>query len=76
MRDFMGGNNSNWKGTPLYTLYSKHRERGENRKQVIKAAGKDSGWLLKKVIKEDEKRHFETKTEERIRKYKWVGGEK
>lgn len=41
----------------------------------VNAAGQAAGWLLKKVIDRD-KRHFETKKEERIRKYKWVGDEK
>ena len=40
----------------------------------INAAGIDAGWLLKKVIDRD-KRHFETKKEELVRKYKWVGNE-
>ena len=75
MRDFMGGNNSDWKGTPLEALYNKHKDSGKTIDQAIEAAGKDSGWLLKNVIDRD-KRHFETKTEEVIRKYKWVGDEK
>lgn len=36
----------------------------------IKSACKDSGWLLKKVIKAD-KREFETKEALFIRIYKW-----
>ena len=47
-------------------IYEKHKD--------VKAAGQDAGRLLKKVIERD-KRHFETKTEELIRKYKWVGDE-
>jgi len=66
MRDFMGGTNSYWQGTPLMALYEKHKD--------VKAAGQDAGKLLKKVINDD-KRHFKTKKEERIRKYKWVGDE-
>lgn len=67
MRDFMGGTNFYWQGTPLYKLFEKTDD--------VNAAGQAAGWLLKKVIDRD-KRHFETKKEERIRKYKWVGGEK
>lgn len=66
MRDFMGGTNFYWQGTPLYRLFEKTDD--------VKAAGKAAGWLLKKVIERD-KRHFETKKEELIRKYKWVGDE-
>lgn len=71
MRDFMGGNNYYWEGTPLEALYRKHIASGKTKEQAIEAAGKDSGWLLKKVIKEDKKREFYTKKEELIRKYKW-----
>lgn len=66
MRDFMGGKNFYWQGTPLMAIYEKHED--------VKAAGQDAGWLLKEVIDSD-KRHFETKKEELIRKYKWVGDE-
>ena len=66
MRDFMRGSNFYWEGTPLMAVYEKYKD--------IKAAGQDAGRLLKKVIERD-KRHLETKTEELIRKYKWVGNE-
>jgi len=32
---------------------------------------KDAGWILKKVLENDE-RKFETKKESLIRKYKWI----
>ncbi|EID32670.1 hypothetical protein HMPREF9969_0804 [Prevotella sp. oral taxon 306 str. F0472] len=38
------------------------------------AAGQAAGRLLKFVINKD-KRNFETKKEELIRKYKWIGDE-
>lgn len=66
IRDFMGGANYYWEGTPLMRLYEKHEDE--------KAAGQDAGKLLKKVINDD-KRRFKTKREDRIRKYKWVGDE-
>ena len=68
MRDLMGGDNYYWEGTPLIVLYDKHNNAGSD--DPIKSAGKDSGWLLKKVIKAD-KREFETKEESFIRIYKW-----
>lgn len=49
-------------------LYEKHKNAGSN--DAVKSAGKDSGWLLKKVVKAD-KREFETKKESLVRKYLW-----
>lgn len=71
MRDLMGGKNYYWQGTPLLVLYSKHENKGKPWETAIKDAGKDSGWILKKVINNDQ-RKFETKKEELIRKYKWI----
>lgn len=71
MRDLMGGDNYYWEGTPLLVLYSKHENKGKQWELAVKDAGKDSGWLLKKVIVDD-KRTFDTKKEELIRKYCWI----
>jgi len=71
LRDLMGGDNYYWKGTPLNSLYLKHKNKGKADEEAVnKGAGKDAGWLLKKMIKED-KRMFDTKREDYIRKYKW-----
>lgn len=67
LRDLMGGDNFHWQGTPLMRLYDKHQDKAD----ATKLAGKDAGWLLKAVIKED-KRVFETKVDGRIRQYRWV----
>ena len=67
LRDFMGDKNYYWENTPLYCLYEKHK----HKITAVKDAGKDAGWILKKVILED-KRTFDTKKEALIRKYKWV----
>ena len=75
MRDLMGGDNYYWQGTPLLPLYEKHTSKGKDWEAAVKDAGKDSGWLLKSVIAND-KRSFDTKKEELIRKYRWVGDEK
>jgi len=72
MRDLMGGDNFYWEGTPLMALFGKHKTEGKDDKAAIEAAGKDSGWLLKLVIDND-KRNFETKKEDLIRKYLWDG---
>lgn len=71
MRDLMGGDNYYWQGTPLLVLYKKHEKKHNDWKPAVEAAGKDSGWLLKEVIHKD-KRKFETKKDELIRKYRWI----
>jgi len=72
MRDLMGGDNSSeWNNTPLAILPIKHHDTGKNSEEAFKAAGIDSGWLLKKVIKNDTRR-FETKDGEHVREYRWL----
>lgn len=68
LRDLMGGENYYWDNTPMYKLWKKHEKLGKD--DSVQDAGKDAGWILKKVIKED-KRKFETKEEDMIRKYRW-----
>lgn len=70
IRDLMGGDNYYWEGTPLLVLYEKHK----GKETAVEDAGKDAGWLLKRVINDD-KRTFSTKKEALVRKYKWVGNE-
>ncbi len=72
MRDLMGGDNYYWNGTPLIELYNKHIKEGKEGKDAVEAAGRDSGWLLKKVISKD-KRTFDTKKDQMVRMYKWDG---
>ena len=69
LRDLMGGDNYYWNDTPMIKLWEKH----SNLKKAdpVDEAGKDGGWLLKKVVQKD-KRKFETKEEDRIRKYRWI----
>ena len=73
MRDLMGGDNFHWEGTPLIALYAKQRTAGVPDPEAAERAGRESGWLLKRVIFQD-RRSFETKEEEQIRKYQWVPG--
>lgn len=75
LRDLMGGDNYDWDGTPLLPLYNKHINKGKASEEAIRDTGKDCGWILKRVINKD-KRTFETKKEDLIRKYRWVGNEK
>jgi len=67
LRDLMGGDNSYWQGTPLLPLYTKHKGRNAD---PVKEAGKDAGWLLKHVLKIDE-RVFESKKKQLIKHYRW-----
>lgn len=64
----MRGENYHWGGTPLIDIFYKHENNSDD---PVKEAGKDCGWLLKKVINDD-KRNFEAKKENMIRKYRWV----
>lgn len=65
-RDLLGGENFHWQGTPMFALYEKSND--------IEQAGKDAGWLLKKVIYND-KRKFLDKKEGLVRQYLWNGEE-
>lgn len=71
MRDLTGSDNYFWDGSPLQVLFIKYERRGKIRGESIDDVSKDSGWILKKVINDD-KRLFETKKEELIRKYRWI----
>ena len=69
LRDLMGGENYYWNDTPMIKLWEKHHNLGKD--DPVIEAGKDGGWILKKVIAND-KRKFETKEEDMIRKYKGI----
>ena len=71
LRDFLGGGNYYWQGTPLEVLFDKHINKGKSLKDSIKDAGKDAGMILKKIIDTDE-RLFETKKDEQVNKYLWL----
>jgi len=70
-RDFLGNDNRDWTGTPLMVLYDNHIKTGKSIEDAFIEAGKEAGWLLKYVIISD-KRNFETKREDQIRKYRWI----
>ncbi|MDR2659527.1 MAG: hypothetical protein LBC27_06010 [Spirochaetaceae bacterium] len=69
----MGGfNRDDWDNTPLGVLYKKHiHQDGKTHDEAWRLAGQEADIILKKVIKSD-KRNFETKEDDQIRKYKWV----
>lgn len=71
LRDLMGGDNFDWGDTPLQALYDKHTAQGKTHADAVAAAGRDGGWMLKKVIAFDG-RQFETKEEAMTRQYRWI----
>lgn len=73
-RDFAGGENQEWFGTPLYALYEKHLNQGKSSREAYDGAGIDLGWILKSVLTDD-KRTFEVGPPAGANTYRWVGGE-
>jgi hypothetical protein len=67
----MGGDNRDWSKTPLEILYNKHIRDGKSAQEAFDNAGRESGWLLKRVVNDD-KRQFETEETPINRKYRWL----
>ena len=65
-RDLLGGDNFYWEGTPMFALYEKSKD--------VEQAGKDAGWLLKKMLNDD-KRTFKSSEDGRSKIYLWTGQE-
>lgn len=70
-RDLLGGANFYWQGTPLYPLFTYYQQFGDD-EYAKTQAGRAAGWLLKRVLIEDEKRTYETR-QGYTREYRWVG---
>ncbi|MCE7517551.1 hypothetical protein LZG37_05355 [Halomonas titanicae] len=68
LRDLVGGDNYQWSRTPLMPIYIKHEGVAED---AVKEAGKDTGWLLMRVLNDDQ-RTFESKKEGMVKHYRWV----
>lgn len=73
-RDLMGSENFEWKGTPLFVLYKKHKNGGKDHKSALKSAAKDLGWLMKAVLADD-KRTFKVSKSGLVNSYCWIGNE-
>lgn len=74
-RDLLGGANYFWQGTPLNRLYEYYMEQSdEDSEYSITQAGRSAGNLLKRVLIEDTKRTYETRSGY-TREYRWVGEE-
>jgi hypothetical protein len=70
-RDLVGGENADWRGTPVLALYLKHIDQGKDHESAVEAAAKDLGWLLKSVLAEDT-RMFATGKSGLVNAYRWV----
>jgi len=84
VRDLFGGDNTDWGGTPLQTIYgywsSSYREQhpelsdDEIHDKAADQAAKDVGWLVKSVL-QDDRREFESSDAGMAKGYRWVGGD-
>ncbi len=74
VRDLMGGENFEWGGTPLISLYEKHIAKSKSDDFAVAEAGKDLGWILKNVLDED-KRSFRSSKKGMTKGYTWIGNE-
>lgn len=68
-RDLFGGDNYYWQATPLYVLFTWHKNNGAQ--DPVNMAGKDVGHLLRDVLFND-KRLFDTR-KPYTREYLWDG---
>jgi hypothetical protein len=67
LRDLVGGENTDWEGTPLQPVYTKHLPSPD----AFSSAAKDAGWLLKRVLFDDLRR-FDTRKQDLVRHYFWL----
>lgn len=69
LRDLVGGDSYYWQGTPMFVLFEKYSLNFAD-EQAVNMAGKDVGWMLMKILEEDN-RKFETR-KGYTREYKYV----
>lgn len=53
VRVLFGGENRDWRSTPLQRLYDFYKREGATDEEAHDRAKKDAGWLLKAVLSED-----------------------
>lgn len=70
VRDLVGGENTDWTGTPLESIYKKHRSAGKSPDDAFEASAKDIGWIVKSVLSQDD-RTFEANTGGYANSYRW-----
>lgn len=66
LRDLVGGENTDWEGTPLQPIYERHLPSPD----AFSSAAKDAGWLLKSVLMDDI-REFATR-KDLVLHYTWI----
>lgn len=69
--DFLGGDNNDWKGTPLNELYQHYLACGKDHEYAYDQAAKAASRILKQVLSEDA-RHFGTEKRFQSRLYWWM----
>lgn len=72
-RDFLGGANYFWQGTPMYRLYEKYVDEGYSSDAAVEEAGKTAGHLLKRVLIDDETRTYRLGDAGMANGYTWIG---
>lgn len=71
VRDLVGGENTDWSGTPLQQLYDKHITAGKSSDAAHDAAAHDIGWIVKSILAND-KRVFENDNTGFVSSYRWI----
>jgi len=74
LRDLVGGENTYWGNIPLHAIYKKHTDLGKDPHSAFEDAAKDAGWLLKRVINDDQ-RSFNFVKLGLVNSYSWIGNE-
>lgn len=72
LRDLVGGENKDWRETPLQAIYEYHISTGKAKPKAKRQAAIDAGWLLKAVLAEDESRCFVQSQGRRTKTYRKV----
>jgi hypothetical protein len=71
VRDLVGGENTDWNGTPLQVLFEKHINMGKDSDASFKAAAKDIGWIVKSLLADDNRTFLAGKAG-LVNSYDWV----
>jgi len=71
-RDLVGGENTDWSGTPLQYIYDHYIDSGRTEVEAFEAAAKDVGWILKQLLSEDS-RVFDFDNSQYVNMYRWQG---
>ncbi|MCR5049813.1 MAG: hypothetical protein K6A36_01880 [Paludibacteraceae bacterium] len=72
VREWLGGAERNWNGTPMQELYNYYRRKNRGDVYAYREAGKAAGRILKAVIDSDEGHRFHITREFRSVRYIWV----